>query len=212
MSWVGRTSSARRRDACCRCSARGVPSFSVSLGPPVPVARTDCTAARCEPPVCGVAGGALIIQLTAVGVITAAAAPFYADQILHGGRGHGTRYVTPCCWCRSSAWRSSRCRCGRCLCGRTGQAAGVLRRGSGIQRAFASTTAVGERRSTRCALICAQVACVGLCYGGTQVIPYSMLTDTLCTLTRFAPATGAKACSPACGRPGINWASRLADS
>jgi glycoside/pentoside/hexuronide:cation symporter, GPH family len=117
---------------------------------------------------------ALIIQLTAVGVITAAA-PFYADQILKAGD-DTERYVAMLlvsfigmAIVSMPLWAY--------LCGRLGKLRAYCVAVVGFSL-FCSTTAVASENYPL-VLICAQVACVGMCYGGTQVIPYSMLTDTL---------------------------------
>ncbi len=117
---------------------------------------------------------ALIIQLTAVGVITAAA-PFYAEHILQAGD-QTELYVTLLLVSFIGAaivsmplWAH--------LCGRLGKLRAYHVAILGFA-AFCLTTAIAGR-GYPLPLVCTQIGLIGLCYGGTQVIPYSMLTDTL---------------------------------
>lgn len=117
---------------------------------------------------------ALIVQLTAVGVITAAA-PYYAEHILHAGD-ETELYVTMLLVSYIGVaivsmpfWAY--------VCGRLGKLASYRVAVTGFSL-FCLTTALA-RDGYPLPLICAQVGLIGFCYGGTQVIPYSMLTDAL---------------------------------
>ena len=117
---------------------------------------------------------ALIIQLAAVGVITASA-PYYAEHILKAGE-NTELYVSVLLGAYIGAaipsmpfWAY--------LCGRIGKLRACYVAVSGFSFFCLTTAVAGEGYPL--ALICLQVACIGICYGGTQVIPYSMLTDTL---------------------------------
>ncbi len=117
---------------------------------------------------------ALILQLTAVGIITAAA-PFYAEHILQAGD-QTELYVTLLLVSFIGAAIVSMPMWAH-LCGRFGKLRAYYVAILGFT-AFCLTTSVAGR-GYPLPLVCVQVGLIGICYGGTQVIPYSMLTDTL---------------------------------